>query len=724
MKTMFHVLMLVAITLLAGSAALGQPVPPPAATAPAAAPAADLPISRVVLFSSGVGYFERSGGVDGGSEVRLMFKTEDINDILKSLVVLGPKQASVTYAARDPVAKALQSFAVDITANPSLGQLLNQLRGAKVMVDATTIFGGTILGVEPRKKVLEDGKTTVTVDVLNVLSEDGLRSVELPTIQKIRLTDADLDKELTRALEVLSAARDKNKKPVTISVGGAGKQDVTLGYVVAAPVWKTTYRLVADAKDKPFLQGWAIVENTTDADWKSVKLSLVSGQPISFVMDLYTPLYASRQVVQPELYANLQAQVYSETLRREDDAARNGGFSGGVHGPVAAPSAPMAPGRGLARDQAAIGQSQSEQLDRLSEKQNGNRAKGLAGDGYAFTSWNVAGMESSALQGQAVADLFEYPIALPVNLERQKSAMFLIVNQPVEAERLSIFDPSAHPKFPLNGFDLKNSTGLYLMQGPITIYDSGAYAGDARINDLPAGSRRLISYSLDQKREVMMPEPKTTDELVTLKIDHGVLVATRKAERETRYQLVNKEEKERLVLVQHPFTPGWTLLEPKDQKPATQDLYRFRVTVPAKKDNKNGAAELKVAEERILDQRYGLTNQSPDFILSFIKTNKGSKAVLDALQGISTAQAEIADLQTKLARMQQDLTEITGDQARTRENMRVLDKTNPQYAKYVEEWSHQEDSIKKLRSDAKDLQKEIDRKHRELGEKIQALNVG
>ena len=74
--------------------------------------------------------------------------------------------------------------------------------------------------------------------------------------------------------------------------------------------------------------------------------------------------------------------------------------------------------------------------------------------------------------------------------------------------------------------ELANSTGLYLMQGPITVFDGGTYAGDARISDLPAGDKRLISYSLDQKREVAVRRPSKPSELISLKVTRGVLIVT------------------------------------------------------------------------------------------------------------------------------------------------------------------------------------------------------
>ena len=95
---------------------------------------------------------------------------------------------------------------------------------------------------------------------------------------------------------------------------GKGEREVRVGYIQEAPVWKTSYRLVLDENGKPFLQGWAIVENTTDIDWKDVRLTLVSGRPISFVMDLYSPLYATRPTIVPELFASLSPQVYGQNL--------------------------------------------------------------------------------------------------------------------------------------------------------------------------------------------------------------------------------------------------------------------------------------------------------------------------------------------------------------------------------------------------------------------------
>ncbi|MEM6312658.1 MAG: hypothetical protein AAF743_01125, partial [Planctomycetota bacterium] len=295
----------------------------PVAAAEARAADTAVPVRAVTLFSSGVGMFRHAGSVDGAAETTLRFRSEQINDILKSLVLQdldGGVIRTVTYPSRDPLSKTLASFQVDLSGGPDMSELLEQLRGAEVVLlvnDRTA--EGTILGVETKEKPVEGGQS-VTVDVLNLFTGTGLIAVPLDEVRGIELTDEKLQEELARALAALAGARDTNKKPVTISFDGDGERRVQFGYVVETPVWKTSYRLVmggavGDDPNDAYLQGWAIVENQTDFDWDNVQLSLVSGRPISFIQDLYEPLYVPRPVVVPELYASLRPQRYEGGLQ-------------------------------------------------------------------------------------------------------------------------------------------------------------------------------------------------------------------------------------------------------------------------------------------------------------------------------------------------------------------------------------------------------------------------
>src|SRR5580698_8919501 len=292
-----------------------------------------LPIAQVVLFSSGVGYFQREGVVEGNTRVDLSFPVQDINDLLKSMVVRdldGGLISTVNYDSNAPVDKTLKSYAINLNGNPSFAGILNQARGEKVEVvlqqtNATQpgTLTGTVVGLEQQKQAV--GKDTVDVELLNLWCADGMRSVKLADVQRVRFLNPVIESEFKKALETMALSHDTQKKAVSINCAGEGKRNIKVGYVVENPIWKTSYRLVLDKdrKEKPFLQGWAIVENPTDEDWKDVRMALVSGRPISFQMNLYEPLYVSRPVVEPELFASLRPVAYSGGLEQRKAVAMN-----------------------------------------------------------------------------------------------------------------------------------------------------------------------------------------------------------------------------------------------------------------------------------------------------------------------------------------------------------------------------------------------------------------
>ena len=332
---------LVAVAVLTAYLArtLAEP-PKPAGSSIVAAPAAaaapsetsvQLPIGQVVLFSSGVGYFQREGQIEGDARVDLSFPVSDINDLIKSMVLRdldGGHIAAVSYDSNAPVEKTLQSFAVNLSANPTFGQILNQARGEKVEVvlqQANAAQPGTmtgsIMGVETKQEAVD--KAVVNVEQLNMWCADGMRSVKLSELQRVRFLNPVMDNEVRKALETLTLSHDTQKKAVSLNFVGEGKRNVRVGYVIENPIWKTSYRLVLgkEKEDKPFLQGWAVVENATDEDWKDVRMALVSGRPISFQMDLYTPLYVPRPTVAPELFASLRPVTYNDDLDKKTPPA-------------------------------------------------------------------------------------------------------------------------------------------------------------------------------------------------------------------------------------------------------------------------------------------------------------------------------------------------------------------------------------------------------------------
>ncbi|HEY2147555.1 MAG TPA: hypothetical protein VGH32_06440, partial [Pirellulales bacterium] len=199
-------LMAAAVLFLASRAALVADDKSDGKAKDAEKTAGQLPMAKVVMFSSGVGYFEHDGDVTGDSHVDLRFNVNDINDLLKSMVLQdfgGGKISTVNYESKDPITKTLKTFAIDLTSHPTLADLLKQIRGESVRVDAPQPIIGKIIGVE-RRKIRVGKDETTEVDYLNLLTDDGLRSISLDSVARIKLTNEKLNAELQQALAVLA----------------------------------------------------------------------------------------------------------------------------------------------------------------------------------------------------------------------------------------------------------------------------------------------------------------------------------------------------------------------------------------------------------------------------------------------------------------------------------------------------------------------------------------
>lgn len=284
-----------------------QTAPPPA---PAAAPSAReaaapnrLPVRRVILYKSGVGYFEHLGKVRGNQTVTIDFTSGQLDDVLKSLTTLdldGGRVLGVSYNSEAALDRRLGALRLPVGQQTTRAAFLNAIRGARLDVRTPTrSVTGRLLSVE-RSDRRADGAVT-SVETLSLVTDAGeLQTIALDPGVSVRLLEADLNQEVGRYLSLVASARDQDLRRLAISTSGTGERDLFVSYISEVPVWKATYRLVlpaAAAPRKPLLQGWAIVDNTVGEDWDNVELSLVAGAPQSFVQAISRPYYVQRPVV-------------------------------------------------------------------------------------------------------------------------------------------------------------------------------------------------------------------------------------------------------------------------------------------------------------------------------------------------------------------------------------------------------------------------------------------
>jgi hypothetical protein len=694
------------------------------------AEAQNLPITQVVLFSSGVGYFQREGKVEGNARVDLTFPVQDINDLIKSMVLRDLDNGHITAVSYDnnaPIDRTLKSFAINLTGNPSFSAILNQARGEKVEVVLTQTnatqpgtMTGTVVGIEHQRQAVAN-KDVVETEVLNLWCADGMRALKLAELQRIRFLNPTIDSEFKKALETLASSHDTQKKAVSIQCMGEGSRRVKVGYVVENPIWKTSYRLVLEKNEldaKPYLQGWAVVENSTDEDWKDVRMALISGRPISFQMDLYSPLFVDRPTERLELFQSLRAVTYSGALTREEAASvraleadlrkrvnvgptgntlTTGGTSGGpgYSSPYGGP--PLSPYQNLQR--------------------GGDPASNFY-LGVVPDRMNLGDTVRSVAQATKLGNFFQYLIEKPVQLARQKSALLPIVAKDIEGKRVSIYNEKTHAKFPLLGLQMKNTSGAHLMQGPITVFEGSVYGGDAKIADLQPNEERLISYAVDLGTEVD-PKPSSDNGRITsVKAVKGVIYTTTKIRESKAYTIANRNDTERVLLVEHPVRNDFKLVDSAKPAETAADFYRFSVKVPAGK-----TVTETITEERNFGSTVNITNQNDDQIRFFLSQTVTSAKVKEALEKAMSLRWETAVTTREIQEQEKQLKIIVDDQARLRANLKEMPTTAAAYKRYLEKFDKQETEIEGYQARIKELQTTEHAKQIAFEDFIAALNV-
>ncbi len=293
----------------------------PALVLCAAASAADLPVREVILYKHGVGYFERSGQLKAGETARLDFKADDMNDVLKSLTLTdrsGGKIGSVRYDASESLDKRLENFPFAVGGQLSMAAFLDQMKGARIelKVGSEMLAGSVISG---RLITSTDRDKSAERELVVLMTDSGdLRTIDLSSASTVRFSDPKLQALLKDYLSVLGQAHSKDRRSIYIDSPGSGAHELFARYMTPAAVWKSSYRLLfgdkEPAQSEPTLEGWAIVDNTTGEDWSNVRLSVVSGKPISFITQLYQPRYVLRPNVELAENQAVGPQVFEGAL--------------------------------------------------------------------------------------------------------------------------------------------------------------------------------------------------------------------------------------------------------------------------------------------------------------------------------------------------------------------------------------------------------------------------
>ena len=289
--------------------------------------------------------------------------------------------------------------------------------------------------------------------------------------------------------------------------------------------------LPANGKDQPLLQGWAIVDNTVGEDWTNVELSLVAGAPQSFIQQLSQAYYGRRAVVPLPQYAQLAPQTHEGAMlggSASPDAATDT-LQTNENGLAFVKKSGVAGGAGEPPQSATIGAPLSALL--------ASPRNAAAPNPYAIAAARGAG--SAAAQANDLGDLFEYKLKDRVTIHKNESALVPIVQVPVTAEKVSLWNSSLSSPRPLRALWLTNSSALTLDEGSFSVIEDEAFAGEGLIDAIKPEEKRLISYAVDLGVRVDRKSESQPQRVTRVRISRGVMIQTSETHQETSYTIRN-----------------------------------------------------------------------------------------------------------------------------------------------------------------------------------------
>ncbi len=319
-------------------------------------------------------------------------------------------------------------------------------------------------------------------------------------------------------------------------------------------------------------------------------------------------------------------------------------------------------------------------------------------------------------QARELGELFEYSFSAPVTVRKDESAMLPFLQQKVTARKLLIY--SGDGVNPRNAAEITNSTGKTLDGGPITVYDGNAYAGEALVETVKGGDKRLISYAVDLGTRITTLPNSGGQTIREIHIRRG-LMTTRWAARETTtYTIRNVDQKAKTLVIQHPIRPQYSLL---NMKPAetTSTVWRFEVKLAP------GATEtFPVAEERVFQTSMMIADATPDVLMTYVQNTALGDAGRKLLVRIIDQKRLIAANDVEIGRAEQQLNEVVRDEERVRQNIASLNVVSGQQdlvQKYARQLETQETQIAGLRDRLSELRKKKAALTEELNAQIEKL---
>jgi len=636
--------------------------------APALAQAQELALKRVMLSSGGLGYFELEAEVQGDTTLKLTVPLDQVDDVLKSLVVYDDKSGvgGLSLPGREPLAQTFKDLPLDQAALQRPELLLQSLVGAQVAVGGGRALNGRIVSVRGEATTLPDGRGTIQRTRVTLMTDAGLQQFILEDAESVAFVDPVLRERVAQALAAIQSNRVKDARTLDLSTRGQGCRTVRVAYIVESPVWKASYRLTLagdPAAQRAGLQGWATVENLSGRDWTDVELTLVSGRPVAFRQALYNAYYVERP--------NVPVEVAGRLLPNVD---RGGVAAAALPAPAPPPLAPPPGQCSQERDRAAatLGHAAREPTLKLAE----------AADQVEATD-------------AATQVTLKFP--RPVTVANGGTLSIPVIDRQIPTQRIALFQHDSAQRNPLAAVRLSNDGDTGLPPGILTIYErdrAGAvtYVGDARLSAFPVGETRMLAYALDEKI-VIEREMASAERIASGTIVGGVLRYATLVRQITTFRVRGPAKEPRTLIATQPRHAGWRLARPDSTGvEINEGAYR----VPFQLTGGAATQTFEIVQERTVHQEFRLLDADRNQIAFFARNAEFDPKVRDALQRVTQLQGAVSEAQDRIKQIEAERAGIVQEQGRLRENLSRVPAGSDLHKRYLATLDRQETELEQI----------------------------
>jgi hypothetical protein len=635
------------------------------------AQAAELPLTRVVLSTSGLAQFTHSGPVTAGSSVELAVRLDQVDDILKSLTVFDREGAigAVSLPGKAPLVELFRDLPFGPEALDSPRALLNALVGSEVEIAGQVTAKGRVFRVEDEEAALPNNAGTTTRHRLTLMTDMGLVQAILEEVTALRFSDPQAKAQVERALAGLTENRAKERRRLSIGFLGEGTRNVAISYMVAAPIWKTAYRLVLPRDGgNARLQGWAVLENLTGGDWNDIDLVLVSGNPVALHQQLYTAFFADRVEVPVTTGARLvprtdDADESDIALRRK--AAPTTRALAAAAAPPFAPAAPRMP--------ALLAPAAGAQM-------------------LAAPPSNL-GAAANAAEAEEASTQLLYRFPAKISLATGHTMMVPFVDREVPAARTWLYQPETAARRPLAAVRVRNDGDSGLPPGIVTAYEvagdgSVNFVGDAELPLLPKSTPKFVTFALDSKTDIRR-EDRGVARTQLGKAVNGTLTLTTRSRRSISYEITAPVDEDRQIVIEEARAEGWKPASETTGVEETPTRFRYAVAAP-----KGQVAKATLVLERTDSQSVALTTLVAEDVLARIRGLQNESAALkDTVAKLGAIVSDINKARGQRTQLDVEQKRITDDQTRIRQNLQSVGQGSDLGRRYLDTLKSQEDRL-------------------------------